>query len=192
MVDTVITELTGAARRTCDLLSPRFSPGAICIGDWVYCFGGYHVSPGSLISCEKYKIDSDKWCPMTKMNSARHYFNVIGYGGLAYICGGNTLDCEVFSPNPDTFTYLNFKLTQSSYATTLLYEKEIIILTTSNVTIYNPKTKEIRRTLSAAGNMRISCDPIIINGIAFLIQTPTFGGIDGFRKLDMKTFSFLI
>lgn len=190
MVNTAIIELNGTARQACNLLSPRYGAGVICLGDYVYCLGGYH-HPNSLSSCEKYTIDADRWFSMSKMNSDRYYFNAIGYGGLAYICGGKTLDCEVFNPENDTFAYLNFKLPQSSYTTTLLHEKEIIILTTSCVTIYNPKTKEMRGTLSATGNVRVSCDPIIINDIAFLVHTPSFGGIDGFRLLDLKTFSFL-
>ena len=188
MVDTVIIELTGTASRKWDLLSPRYSPGAICLGDWVYCFGGYHNA--SLSSCEKYRLDSNTWYTMKNMGSARHYFNLIEYGELVYVCGGMTVDCEVFTPTTGEFAYLNFKLSGSNWTATFLYEQEIIILTILGATVYNPRTKEITRALSSTGNIAARCDPVVINNTVFFVQTPTFGGVDGFRQLDLTTFSF--
>jgi len=187
-VDTVIIELTGTARRTCNLLSPRHSPGAICLGDWVYCFGGFNGV--SLSSCEKYRLDSDTWNTMKNMGSARHYFNLIEYGGFVYVCGGNTVDCEVFTPTTGEFAYLDFKLSESSDTATFLYEQEIIILTISGVTVYNPTTKKKTRAFSSTGRIMARCGPVVINNTVFFVQTPAVGGVDGFKQLDLTTFSF--
>lgn len=133
---------TGAARKLNNMANKRSNHALQPYFNFMYVFGG--SSDSQLQACEKYSLSAALWLPLPDMRTARHSFSPALYNHLIYLCGGDTMDCEVFDPVAESFSPLNAQLPEAGPARALIVEEQLLVLTPTGL---------LRRPLSA-GNFQ--------------------------------------
>ena len=117
-----------------DMKTARASQGMICVGKWVYCFGGTGENK-VLRECERLAYyptttGGTKWERIADMATARRCFSPCYWEEMVYICGGwTTATIEVFNLSTLTFTMLSVSLPEASEAVSVVSNWELIVIT---------------------------------------------------------------
>jgi len=121
-----ISPASGSVHKLHHMTYKRSCHGSIQYFNWIYVFGGFNGS--SLQSSEKYSLTTKHWSQLSDMLSPRHSFSPALHQHRLYLCGGDTLDCEVFDPADDSFAPLGLRLTEASQARALVLDEELLVL----------------------------------------------------------------
>lgn len=121
----------GSARKLNNMGQKRSNHALQPYFNFVYVFGGSSDSP--LHACEKYSLSAALWLPLPDMRTARHSFSPALHNHLFYLCGGDTVDCEVFDPVAESFSPLSTQLPEAGPARALVAEGQLLVLTSTGL-----------------------------------------------------------
>lgn len=75
------------------MTTPRWRPGAVVVGNYIYVLGGSSTGGGPLDSVERAQVNPDgslgPWQAMTSMTTQRHEPAAVAAGGYIYVLGGS-------------------------------------------------------------------------------------------------------
>lgn len=116
----ITVKLTNAAINPLPKLrTEREKPGLICLGGFVYLFGGTALS-----SCEKHSIKSRKWSPLPSMSTPRAYFTPCRVLIEVYLSSSQPLQpFEAFHTVSEEFRELPMRFSQSMFSS-ITFESE--------------------------------------------------------------------
>lgn len=165
---------TAVLTKTDDMQTERGWPGVICIGSWVYAFGGNNPR---LKESEKFSLDSSTWKPLPPMHKARYAFTPCLYSSDIYLVElYNFTKAEKFSIASETYTSLHIILPRnSSNVINFINGQEIVFLTKEKqMWTWKLESKELTfQYMSEAiecGNHCSNCPPVKVgNQVIFVI-----------------------
>jgi hypothetical protein len=150
-----------------DMQTARASQGMICVGKWVYCFGGTGENK-VLRECERLAYfpttGGSKWERIADMAIARRCFSPSYWEEMVYICGGwTTATIEIFNLSTLTFAMLSISLPEASEAVSVVSDWELIVITQHFFLRYHISThfQAISKHYTWSG---FSGNPSILNG----------------------------
>ena len=109
-----------------NLLQTRTFHSAIFITPDIYVFGGEHKTV--LKSAEKYRFSDRIWSFLPEMHSNRCSFNAVYWEKRVFLCGGISTTCETYDPEKNQFSLLKFRLSESNWTTTFVFEGKMVVL----------------------------------------------------------------
>lgn len=142
-----INPASGSVHKLHHMTIKRGSHGSIQYFNWVYVFGGYNG--GTLQSSEKYSLATKHWTQLSDMLTARYNFSPALHQHRVYLCGGETVDCEVFDPADDSFAPLGLRLSEAGQARALVLDDDLVVLGSGAISRCTLNGEEFRSTRHA-------------------------------------------
>lgn len=123
----LINPITGLVSLLAYMKSQRYAHGVALFRENIYVFGGKDES-NPLSSCEKYA--NKAWEELASMNTPRSFFNPCVLGNIVFLMGGkDTVDCEKYLIESNSFENLGVKLPIAEWTSTvLLIDQDILIV----------------------------------------------------------------
>jgi hypothetical protein len=142
-----ISPSSGSVHKLHHMINKRSCHGSIQYFNWVYVFGGFNGS--ALQTSEKYSLTTKHWSQLPDMLSPRHSFSPALHQHRLYLCGGDTIDCEVFDPADDSFAPLGLRLPEANQARALVMDDELLVLGSGSLSRCTLNGEEFRSTKRA-------------------------------------------
>ena len=112
----------------------RTEAGVVFLLYSIYVFGGFNGV--SLSSAERFDLNTQNWTVLPDMLSPRSSFSVCFRGKKVYLCGGNTVNCEVFDTFAEKYTAIPIQLYAPDSTVSVLYQNDLFIVDSDSIYRY--------------------------------------------------------
>jgi len=178
-VRTVCVEVeSGLVQDWADMRIGRGLHGLIEHSGAIYAFGGFPVAANSGLSAEFTLFAADQhWSDLPNMAFPRYMFTPCIWLSCIYLCGGPSGFMEIFLPKQLKYQLSPIYLSNSSAMLVFTHNKELVIITRSEMLLFNEKLEE-RRVKRGFGEVETSTLPVVWRGFVFAVRGQTCGVYD--------------